>query len=224
MQTSINELLNSTELLHYPVCIWGSDISFQDLLDDEDLKESIANDTLDDEQQELLAFARARCGPDISEFENAVNSLWSVSSNVMAARRRLCEMKIDHPNLTTVPPTEIVNATTWLQALGRSGPLPLAGLEQCMHEFCARQQTISYTEQEKSAATIIQKVESALENKHKAVEKLLDKEDLLKEKLVLCIGKQATSDVEPSANMKYYSFVQFPRCEVIECGRRSLCL
>jgi len=165
-QVSINELLNSTELLHYPVCIWGSDISFQDLVEDEEMEDSIANDILDDEQQELLAALRARCGPDVYETENTVKTLWNVHNGVMDKRRRLCEMRIYHPTHTVEPPKVIINAARALQKIDLELPLPLLELKQSMHDFCARQRTVSYSEREKAAATDMQSALSLFEDKH----------------------------------------------------------
>ena len=198
-QVLINELLNSTELLHYPVCIWGSDISFQDLMEDKELEDSIANDILDDEQQEILAAVRARCGPDVCEFENAVKALWQVHFGMMDKRRRLCEIKIFRPNRTVVPPEEVINAAEALQKINPESPLPLHELKQSMHEFSSRLRMVSYTEQEKSAATDMQIALALFVDKQRAVEELLAdrpdyqpiniKNQMLREKLGLCICK-----------------------------------
>ena len=78
-QISVNRLLNSTGFLDYALCMWRRDISYEEFLDDKEVKDSIANDILDDEELEILAEAqdRVRYGPETQEFEDAINSLYS---------------------------------------------------------------------------------------------------------------------------------------------------
>jgi len=206
--------------------MWRGDISCQEFLDDKEVKDSIANDMLDDEEQEILTEAqnRVRYGPETQEFEDAVNSLYSTQQMVMDKKRRLSEIKADHRDFMIIPAKEVCSAASFLQNLQSRidlhDPMPLVELEQSMQEFCAGQYTEAYTKDEKAACTVIQGVLPTLENKRKAIEELLlGKDTLLKEKLILCTSKWSNKQEKgTSANQNRYSHVQSSRCAATECS------
>lgn len=197
-QIAINALLNSTELIYHAVEKWGSDIYHLDLLDDKEAQKVITSN------EQLLTAYQALCGPHVSELQYGVNLLWSFSLPLLQYRQRLCGMKADlskHPKLS---PKEVINAARLLQQNqeGRLTPselMPLADFKEGMAEFCAYQRKVCFTDQEKAAAVVMQKVLTVLAKKRKALNDLLTKQPdcgpfgrknrILREKLVLAIGK-----------------------------------
>jgi len=195
-QIAVNALLNSTELIYHAVEKWGSDIYHLDLLDDKEAQKVITSN-----EQLLMAF-QALCGPQILELQYGVNLLWDFSLPLLKYRRTLCDMKVDLSKHPRIPPKELINAARLLQQNQRLTPrelMPLEDFKDGMAEFCAHKRKVCFTDREKAAAAVIQKVLTVLTKKRKALNDLPTKQPdcgplgmkdrILKEKLVLAIGK-----------------------------------